>query len=90
MPECLRNSVVVPVHKSGKKLSIGDNFQPVSLASSLSEILEHIILARYSQYKLSSSYFQFGFKPGCSTSLCTGLIKKTLSPGTYFLWFYCV
>ena len=75
MPKCLRDSVVVPIPNN---LSVSDNYRPVSLASSLSKILEHIILAKYSHY-LSSNQLQFGFKPGCSTSLCTGVEKNIVS-----------
>jgi hypothetical protein len=78
MPKCFRDSVLVPIPKSGKNLSLSDNYRPISLASSLSKILEHIILDKYSHYLLSNQ-LQFGFKSGSSTSLCTGLVKNIVS-----------
>ena len=50
MPKYFRDSVLVPIPKSGKNLSISDNYRPISLASSLSKILEHIILDKFSHY----------------------------------------
>ena len=78
MPKCFRDSVLVPIPKSGKNLSISDNYQSISLASSLSKIMEHIILDKFSHY-LHSNQLQFGFKSGSSTSLCTGLVINIVS-----------
>ena len=78
MPKCFRDSVLVPIPKSGKNLSISDNYHPISLASSLSKILYLIILDKYSHYLLSNQ-LQFGFKSGSSTSLCTGLVNNIVS-----------
>ena len=75
MPKCLRDSVLLP---SGKNLSISDSYGPISLATNLSEVLEHIILAKCSQY-LVSNQLQFGFKSGSSSSLCTALVKNIVS-----------
>ena len=47
---------------------------------SLSKILEHIILDKYSHYLFSSyNQLQFGFKSCASTSLCTGLVNNIAS-----------
>ena len=70
--------VLLPIPKSGKNLSISDSYRPISLASNLSKVLEHIILAKCSQY-LVSNQLQFGFKSGSSTSLCTALVKNIVS-----------
>ena len=78
MPKCLRDSVLVPILKSGKNESLSDSYRPISLASTFSKLLEKIILVKYSPL-FSSSYLQFGFKPGSSTSLCTGLVKNIVS-----------
>ena len=78
MPKCLRDSVLLPIPKSGKNLSISDSYRPISLASNLSKVLEHIILAKCSQY-LVSNQLQFGFKSGSSTSLCAALVKNIVS-----------
>ena len=54
-----------------------DTYGPISLASNLSKVLEHIVLAKCSQY-LVTNQLQFGFKSGSST-LCTSLVKNNNS-----------
>ena len=80
MPKCLRDCqcVIIPIPKGQKDASLADNYRPIALASSLSKILECIVLAQYSSYLLSSP-LQFGFKAGMSTSLCTGVVKNVIS-----------
>ena len=41
-------------------------------------MLEGVILHKYSEF-FTSSDLQFGFKSGYSTTMCTGLIKTTIS-----------
>ena len=52
----------------------------IAIASTISRvrILEHVILIKYSAF-LASSDYQFGFKSGLSTTLCTGVLKATVS-----------
>ena len=47
----------------------------IALASTLSKALEWCIPIHF-EYCLSTSDFQFGFKPGLSTTLGTGLLKN--------------
>ena len=46
--------------------------------STLSKVLEQLILCKYSNI-FTSNHLQFGFKPGSSTSLCTGMVKNIVS-----------
>ena len=78
MPQCLRDSVLVPIPKGNKDPSHSQNYRAIALASSLSKVLERLILDQYSAYLYSSEY-QFGFKSGSSTSLCTGIVKNVVS-----------
>ena len=78
IPKCFRDSVVRPIPKSGKNVSVSDNYRPISLASNFSKIIEYIILEKYSNY-FTSNVLQFSFKAGSSTSLCTGLVKNIVS-----------
>ena len=64
--------------KSSKDSSVSSNYRPVALCSTLSKFLEHLILESYGDH-LQSSHLQFGFKPGCSTTHCTGLVKSVVS-----------
>ena len=78
MPKLLSDSVLVPVPKSSKYSSVSSNYRPVALCSTLSKVLEHLILESYGDH-LQCSHLQFGFKPGCSTTHCTGLVKSVVS-----------
>ena len=50
------------------------NYRPIALSSTFSKVLEQLVLCKYSNI-FTSSHLQFGFKPGSSTSLCTGMVK---------------
>ena len=78
MPQNLRDCVLIPIPKRNKDSSSSLNYRSISLASSLSKILERLILIKYAPY-LSSSSLQFGFKAGSSTTLCTGTVKNIIS-----------
>ena len=58
-----------------KDTSCSSNYRGIAIASTLSKVLEGVILQSF----FTSSDLQFGFKPGHSTTLCTGILKCTLS-----------
>ena len=78
MPGCIRDCITTPILKGNKDPSCSQNYCPIALASSLSKILERLILHKYSTYFFSSP-LQFGFKSGYSTTLCTGVVKNIVS-----------
>ena len=78
IPRCLRDCVLIPVPKKNNDVSCSSNYRPIVLASSLSKLLEYLILIHYSAF-LYTSPLQFGFKPGSSTALCTGLVKNVIT-----------
>ena len=55
-----------------------ESYRPIALASTLSKALEWCIFLVYERC-LSTSDLQFGFKPGFSTSMCTGMVKNVVS-----------
>ena len=71
-------TVIVPVPKPGKDASCSQNNRPITLASTLSKVLEHLILLQH-QSIFQSSHLQFGFKANSSTTLCTALMKMVIS-----------
>ena len=75
MPALLRDSILVPVPKSNKDGSVSHNYCPIALSSTLSKVLEWLILY-YSEFFVSS-HLQFGLHS--STSLCTGVVKNVMS-----------
>ena len=57
MPKWLCDSVLVPILKSGKNESLSDSYHPISLASTLSKLLENIILVTSFFKQFSSIWF---------------------------------
>lgn len=78
LPSCLRDCILVPIPKPGKDFTCGDNYRPIALASTLSKVLEWCILLKFESC-FQTSDLQFGFKPGLSTTLCTGVLKSVVS-----------
>ena len=78
LPESIMSVVLVPIikDKSGK-INSKDNYRPIAIASTLSKLLERILLERLSNYLLTSSH-QFGFKPKHSTDACIYVLKEAV------------
>ena len=74
MPSALRDCTLIPIPKGLKDPSDSNNYRAIALASTLSKVLERIILSKFSSF-LDTHSLQFGFKSGVSTTMCTGLIK---------------
>jgi len=58
-------------------LSDVNNYRAIAISTSMSKLFENVL----SVHVKSSDYFdayQFGFTSGCSTSLCTGALKRTV------------
>ena len=75
--ECC-DCILVPISKGNKDPSCSQNYHAIALGSSLSKVLEHLIINKYSSY-LAISSLQFGFKSSSSTTLCTGVAKNVVS-----------
>ena len=78
------NYITVPIPNGRKDVSCSQNYQAITLASSVSKILERVLLSKYIERVIlsncSSNPLQFGFnKPDYSTTLCTGIVKNVVS-----------
>ena len=78
MPSVLRDATIQPIPKGSKDPSLSANYNGIVLASSLGKVLEWSILTTLSQYLITSN-LQIGFKPGFSTTLCTGALKPVIN-----------
>ena len=75
---CLRDSIIQPIPKGSKDPAKSSNYRGVALASCLSKLLELCILLIFPDC-FNTSGLQIGFKKGCSTDLCTGMLKIVAS-----------
>ena len=78
----LRECVMQPIPKPKKDASVSDNYRSIALAPTLRKVFEWCILIKF-HGAFATSSLQFGFKPGVSTDLCTGLIKNVTARYCY-------
>ena len=78
-PSLLTVSTIIPIPKGNQvNLSESANYRAITLSSILCKIIDLIVINRYGEC-LNTSVNQFGFKPKGSTSMCTMLVKETIS-----------
>ena len=75
MPNSFCNCTVVPIPKGPKDVTCGSNYRGIAIASTISKVLSMLLYSAF----LASRDYQFGFKSGLSTTLCTGVLKATVS-----------
>lgn len=70
-PEVWKCAKVIPIPQPKKDQALACNYSPISLLSSLSKVLEKLILTRLKAHISTHDIFineQFGFRPGHSTN----------------------
>ena len=79
MPPCFSDALVQPITKGNNKdFSQTANYRGIALTSCFSKVIELCVLEMYGECLLTSE-LQFGFKPGLSTTMCTGVLKAVVS-----------
>jgi len=58
-------------------LSAVNNYRAIAISTSISKLFENVLSEHVKSYDNFDEY-QFGFTSGCSTSLCTGILKRTV------------
>lgn len=95
-PKVWKHAKVIPIPKPGKPANEVSSYRPISLLSSISKILERIVLIRINDYLEENNIIptqQCGFRTGRSTShqlikvinTAKENIKKKMSTGMIFL-----
>ena len=78
VPVQFMKSVIVPFVKSKTgDLSAVYNYRAIAISTSISKLFENVLSEHVKSYDNFDEY-QFGFTSGCSTSLCTGILKRTV------------
>ena len=78
LPDSLMSVVLVPIIKDkSDKINSKDNYRPIAIASTMSKLLEILLLERLSNFMLTSSH-QFGFKAKHSTDACIYILKEAV------------
>ena len=78
LPVSLMHCVILPLVKNkGGDMSDLNNYRAIAVSSAVSTLFESVITCHF-ENKVEVDKYQFGFKPGHSTSLCTSLFKQTV------------
>jgi exonuclease III len=78
-PQDLLLATITSIPKDNRgSLCDSSNYRGITLCSSVSKILDIIILNRYG-YLLDTSDMQFAYKNGHSTSMCSLMVKETVN-----------
>ena len=72
-------STIIPIPKNRHASAAdSDNFRGIALSSVYCKLFDYAILCKYNE-RLISSDLQFGFKQNSSTSMCSMVLKETIS-----------
>ena len=76
--EIINTSIIKPIPKNKKKLiSDSNNYRAISKNTIISKIIDYILIDKVGD-KLTTSTYQFAYKEGYSTSMCSFLIAETI------------
>ena len=78
MPKDLMKRVIIPLvkNKTGD-LSDVNNYRAISISTAMSKLFEYNMYD-WINTRLKSSEYQFGFKSGHSTAICTNALKNVV------------
>ena len=77
--ELINKAIIKPIPKNKQKsLSDSKNYRAISKNSIISKIIDHVLINLIGE-KINTSDYQFAYKAGFSTSLCSFLVAETIS-----------
>ena len=91
LPLNLMQTTLVPLlqNKSGD-ISDPNNYRAIALSNCISKLLETVLLYSFQSRDTMEDEYQFGFKPGHSTSVGCSVLKKVVdyyrTHGSYVLF----
>ncbi len=69
--------IITLVKDKREALTDKDNYRPIATASSISKLLERVLLGKYGNVFVTNSH-QFGYKQKHSTDMCIFLMKEVI------------
>ena len=76
--EIVNKSVIKPIPKNMQKsLSVSSNYRAISKNTIISKIIDYVTIIQIED-KLTTSSYQFAYKQGFSTSMCSFLVSETI------------
>ena len=77
--ELMNKSIIKPIPKNkNNSLSDSKNYRAISKNSIISKLIDHVLIIQIGE-KMKTSEYQFAYKTGLSTSLCSFLVAETIS-----------
>ena len=74
----INTSIIKPIPKNKRKsLAESSNYRAISMNTIISKIIDHILIQLIGE-KIETSVYQFAYKQGFSTSLCSFLVSETI------------
>lgn len=83
VPDSFMKSVIIPLVKCKTgSLSDVNNYRAIAISTAVSKLFESVLSVCIKTEDYVDAY-QFGFTAGCSTSLCTSVLKRTVDYYTH-------
>jgi hypothetical protein len=77
-PATMLKSVIVSIPKNNRaSMSDSNNYRGIALCNPMCKIMDNVLLHKFSNIFQTSNY-QYAFKRGSSTSICTAMVKETV------------
>ena len=77
-PDGMLIGTMVPLPKGRWNLSNSSNYRAITISSLFGKILDNLILEKEAS-NLMTNDLQFSFKPGLSTTMCSTMVRDTIS-----------
>ena len=76
--EVINTSIIKPIPKDKRKsISDSNNYRAISKNTIISKIIDYVLIDKVGD-KLTTSMYQFAYKGGYSTSMCSFLVAETI------------
>ena len=77
-PEGMLTGTMVPLPKGRWNLNNSNNYRAITISSLFGKVLDNLILEMEAEHLLTND-LQFSFKPGSSTTICSTMVRETIS-----------